>query len=44
MRSTASSLTARPRFCSQNTTFDFPDIGPISISWERPTMLAGMPE
>ena len=35
---------AKPRFSSQNTTFDLPDIGPISISCSRPTRLAGTPE
>ena len=35
------SLTGRPRFSSQKTTFDRPDIGPISISCSRPTRLAG---
>ena len=32
---------ARPRFSSQKTTFDLPDIGPISISWLRPTIAGG---
>jgi hypothetical protein len=41
MRSTMSSVAGRPRRSSQNTTLDFPDIGPISISCSRPTRLAG---
>ena len=44
MRSTTSGPAARPRFSSQKTTFDLPDIGPISISWLRPTIAAGTPE
>src|SRR5688500_13921922 len=36
-RSTSSSLGAIPWRSSQNTTFDLPDIGPISISCDRPT-------
>ena len=44
MRSTTSGSAARPRLSSQKTTFDLPDIGPISISWLRPTIAAGTPE
>ena len=40
-RSTISSVAGRPRLSSQKTTFDFPDIGPTSISCCRPTRLAG---
>ena len=44
IRSTSASLAGMPRRSSQKITFDFPDIGPMSISCSRPTRLAGTAE
>src|SRR6185295_9571339 len=41
---TRSDVGSMPRLSSQKITLLSPLIGPISISWRRPTQLAGTPE